>query len=610
MGYQIKIAALILAVLCLLNFPFTREVSAQEQVTGHWAENHIPDWMTRELIQNQEDGTFSFDQNLTRAEFIALLNMVLGFKENQLTIFNPPLNALIQINGNFSKLSLAFLDPAKDARIELLKAFAQVYVTGQVVIVETFSREAEVNIQETTGFKSRTTQRKSTSKSDNPESQDNSTQVAVDSIVLAPKNLMLEIGQSATIKAEIKPENATNKRITWLSSNQEVVTVDQTGKVTPRAQGMAFIRAITEDGGKFDECLVQVVDTLDALAEALGIINNTQDPRELKILIAEKADILGLELEKYDELNELISLLFLQYLIDNRPASGYTAEDLRVIFKELVGLEEISIPDELTVNNRGELLNALELPEVEKITLGSDLSTDKAIVIERPVEILGNNKQIEFVGDVEGWQGNCIFTIYEVTDVVIADIKLTGADGAIFVHNSEVRLEGTIDLNGNEFGGIKLAQTTLDNTYVDVTETQIIINEVYGVPALWKSYDDEACVKGGNFNKILYGEKIHYYLSTKISKVTTIKAKNGSNAIVAIDNQQGLIQKASSKTFRDIRNALESTDWSKQTYQFAYSNGVKVVNENDNAGNGSRLIVTSEDGSQQATYFISVNPIN
>ena len=68
------------------------------------------------------------------------------------------------------------------------------------------------------------------------------------------------------------------------------------------------------------------------MAEALGIINNTQDPR-VKNTHCGKADILGLELEKYDELNELISLLFLQCLIDNRPASGYTAEDLRVILR-------------------------------------------------------------------------------------------------------------------------------------------------------------------------------------------------------------------------------------------------------------------------------------
>ena len=107
------------------------------------------------------------------------------------------------------------------------------------VIVETISREAEINIQETTGSKNRTAQRKSSSMS-HSKNQNNSSQVGVDSIVLTPKNLILEIGQSATIKAEIKPQNATNKRITWLSSNQEVVTVDQTGEVTPRAQGMLY----------------------------------------------------------------------------------------------------------------------------------------------------------------------------------------------------------------------------------------------------------------------------------------------------------------------------------------------------------------------------------
>lgn len=597
MGYQIKIVALILILLCLLNIPFIREVSAQEQVTDHWVENHIPDRVTQKLIQSQGDGTFNFGWNLTRAKFIALLNLVLCFKENQLTILNPPLNALVRIIGNLAKLSLE------------TETFAQEYVIIQGVIVENLNSETEVDSQGKNSFKSKTAQKKPSSKRDH-NNQDNSIQVPVESIVLTPKNLTLEIGQSAAIQAEIKPGNATNKRITWLSSNQEVATVDQTGRVSAWSQGTALIQAITEDGGKSDDCLVQVLEPFDDLAEALHAINNTHDPRDLEVLIVEKENILGLDLKEFGKLNELYRLLILQDLIAKRPISGYTAEGLRKIFEELVESGEVTIPRELTVNSSNELVNALELSEIEKIILGSDLSTDKAIIIRRPVVILGNNKRIDFAGDVEGWQENCIFSIYETTDVTIADIKLTGADGAILIHSSEVRLEGIIDLRGNEFGGIKLSQVTPGNTCLDVTEAQILINETYGVPTLWKSYDDQEYVRGGNFNKILYGEKIHYYLSSNISPVTTIKAKNESDAIAAIDNQQRLIQKASMKTFKDIRNALESTDWSKQTYQFLYSNGVKVVNENDNAGNGSKLIVTSEDSSQQAIYTITVNPIN
>ena len=52
-----------------------------------------------------------------------------------------------------------------------------------------------------------------------------------------------------TLSATITPEDATDKTITWSSSDEKVATVDA-GKVTGVAEGTATITATTKDGEK------------------------------------------------------------------------------------------------------------------------------------------------------------------------------------------------------------------------------------------------------------------------------------------------------------------------------------------------------------------------
>ena len=60
--------------------------------------------------------------------------------------------------------------------------------------------------------------------------------VAVESVTLDKSSLELTEGETATLTASVKPDNATNKTVTWSSSNQSVATVDQNGTVTAVAE--------------------------------------------------------------------------------------------------------------------------------------------------------------------------------------------------------------------------------------------------------------------------------------------------------------------------------------------------------------------------------------
>ena len=79
--------------------------------------------------------------------------------------------------------------------------------------------------------------------------------VNTESITLDKTTLSLAVGESATLTATVKPDDATDKAVTWSSSDESVVKVDN-GKVTAVKSGKATVTA--KCGGKTAECAVTV----------------------------------------------------------------------------------------------------------------------------------------------------------------------------------------------------------------------------------------------------------------------------------------------------------------------------------------------------------------
>ena len=82
--------------------------------------------------------------------------------------------------------------------------------------------------------------------------------VYVNSVKLNKSTLSLLKGKSETLKATINPSNATNKNVTWKSSNTKVAKVDSKGKVTAVGSGSATITVTTIEGKKTSSCKVTV----------------------------------------------------------------------------------------------------------------------------------------------------------------------------------------------------------------------------------------------------------------------------------------------------------------------------------------------------------------
>ena len=102
------------------------------------------------------------------------------------------------------------------------------------------------------------------------------TEIKVTGVTLNKTALTLNIGANETLTATVAPADATNKKVTWKSSDAAVATVDANGKVTAVKAGEATITVTTEDGGKTATCKVTVKPnlvseiTLAALAIYVG----------------------------------------------------------------------------------------------------------------------------------------------------------------------------------------------------------------------------------------------------------------------------------------------------------------------------------------------------
>lgn len=84
------------------------------------------------------------------------------------------------------------------------------------------------------------------------------TTVSVTGVSLNKTSLSLVEGGSETLTATVSPDNATNKAVSWKSSDSGVATVDGSGKVTAVKAGSATITVTTTDGGKTATCSVTV----------------------------------------------------------------------------------------------------------------------------------------------------------------------------------------------------------------------------------------------------------------------------------------------------------------------------------------------------------------
>lgn len=92
---------------------------------------------------------------------------------------------------------------------------------------------------------------------------------AVSSVSLNKAEVSVYATRSVTLKATVLPAEASDKTVTWKSSNEKVATVNEKGKVYGVGSGTATITCKTNNGGKTASCTVTVLKKTEVLSVAL-----------------------------------------------------------------------------------------------------------------------------------------------------------------------------------------------------------------------------------------------------------------------------------------------------------------------------------------------------
>jgi uncharacterized protein YjdB len=80
----------------------------------------------------------------------------------------------------------------------------------------------------------------------------------VSGVTLTPATASVDVGKTTTLGSAVAPDDATNKAVTYASSDDTIATVDAGGVVTGVAAGTADITVTTADGAKTAKSTVTV----------------------------------------------------------------------------------------------------------------------------------------------------------------------------------------------------------------------------------------------------------------------------------------------------------------------------------------------------------------
>ena len=139
--------------------------------------------------------------------------------------------------------------------------------------------------------------------------------VAVTSVSLNKSTTSITAGGTETLVATISPSNATNKNVTWSTSDNSVATVDG-GVVTAIATGTATITVKTVDGNKTASCTVTVTSSGGSGGEETHTISYTDLPTAYETNLTEYTSSTGLKFYAYNCANYSSKVQF-------KASSGY-----------------------------------------------------------------------------------------------------------------------------------------------------------------------------------------------------------------------------------------------------------------------------------------------
>lgn len=223
--------------------------------------------------------------------------------------------------------------------------------------------------------------------SNSNQNSNSNSNILVTDVKLNKTSLSLKVGETYTLIASVQPSSATDKSVTWTSSNTDVANVSASGKITAQKPGTTTITVSTKDGNKKATCKVTVNPKITT--NYIKLDNISKEVKQFNVLNPYKVD------EAFDDL---------VYNSDGTTKDMYLNDDGTVNElwkKEYEKSEELK--EEYT-NKRASILNTLSNNKKSFIILlaDDDCYAKPFSLIESAEKILKNNGISCFYIEVRG----------------------------------------------------------------------------------------------------------------------------------------------------------------------------------------------------------------
>ena len=298
-------------------------------------------------------------------------------------------------------------------------------------------------------------------------SQGGTTPVPVTGVTLNPTSLQMTVGGAdATLTATVAPANATNKNVTWLSSDPGIATVNN-GVVHAVSAGNATITVTTADGGKTATCAVVVTEGQSAAGEVYEIYYTGDSEISLKktlsVTIPVTVDYEGEVDTTYsvvvvDGDEDVITTQVVEgnlkitaakvgevtiKLVSNADSS-VESSTLKVTVTELA-IESISITPssiELEINQETDLtVNVLPAEAASLLSLTWTSNDECVSVVDGHIKALSSGTAIITARDNSGKSAECTVTVTQH----VSSIELSESSIVLYVNGSNRELTVTFN---------------------------------------------------------------------------------------------------------------------------------------------------------------------
>lgn len=329
--------------------------------------------------------------------------------------------------------------------------------------------------------------------------------VPVTDVLLNQASLSLVEGKSATLTAEVFPSDATNKQVTWSSSNPSVASVSSNGVVTAKSAGKAIITAKSKDGGKTGTCEV----TVNAAATAVTGIS--LDKSSLSLTEGQMAS-LSYTISPSNATNKSVSWS------TNNSNVAVIATDGTVIAKK-AGTATITI----------------------KTADGGKTATCRVTVKEAKTDVTGVTLSMSTMSLEEGYSCNLKATVSpsNATDKSVSwsssnpSVATVSSDGIVTAKGA-----GTATITVKTNDGNKTATCSVTVISAKVPVTGISLNETsHSLSAGWTFYLHETITPSNATDKSVTWSSSNPSVATVNSGAVT--AKGRGTAIITVKTNDG-----------------------------------------------------------------------